>query len=468
MKRGIAKDKLLSAKQKAQQILEENKYEVSLNNVLYRRTVPSKKFYVHQWKWDSATHAMGLILVDPERAYDELRSLFAGQWENGMIPHMIFNPKETKYFPNAEVWGTKAFANGQIITSGITQPPLITKAVSYMYKQDPDRARSRAFVDEVIDKLIAHNMYLKKYRDPKDIGLLTIVHPWETGTDNSPRFDEAMERIELSEIPDRVKELAKQRTDIKVGKQAHRPTPQDYYRYLHLVDLFRLWSWDYTKIIEESPFAIQDVLFNSLWYESNRCLAKLCREAGREKDARKYEEWAEQTKEALLSSWNDEFEQFVDVDVARGRSILIRENTIATFLPLFIPDLPEPIMNGLMRKLTDPTEYATAFPVPTTAVNSPKFDLMRYWRGPTWPITNLFLIEGLGRQSHPEAKNLQDLLIEKTLTVIATQGFYEYYDPTLQQYNMEEIKEDEKLLGFGSFSWTAAIFLYLYLNYVVE
>jgi glycogen debranching enzyme len=464
----LKRETLLQARDRAVEILEENKYEVSLNKTQYRRTVPSKKFYVHQWKWDSATHAMGLIHVDPERAYDELRSLFAGQWENGMIPHMIFNPEETKYFPSSDVWGTGKHANGEIITSGITQPPLITKSILYLYEQDPDRERATAFVTEVIDKLVADHDYFKNFRDPHDIGLLTIVHPWETGTDNSPRFDDAMERIDLAEIPDRVKELSLRRTDIKVGKAAHRPTPQDYYRYLHLVDLFQQWDWDYNRIVEESPFAIQDVLFNSLWFEANRSMAMICEAVGLEDEAEKYTKWADQTREALLSLWSPEFNQFVDVDVANGRSEVIREDTNSTFLPLFIPDLPVPILEGLLGKLNNPDEYATPFPVPTTAMNSPKFDLMRYWRGPTWPITNLFIIEGLGRQDHPKARKIQQNLIHKTLEVIATQGFYEYYDPTLTQFQLSNKDKDEKALGFGSFSWTAAIYLYLYHNYMLK
>lgn len=449
----------------AKQILEDNKYEVSLNKTLYRRTVPSRKFYVHQWKWDSATHAMGLIHVDPERAYDEIRSLFAGQWENGMIPHMIFNPQETKYFPSADVWGTGRHAKGEIVTSGITQPPLITKSIVYLVENDPNSERAEGFIDEVHDYLVRDHAYFKKYRDPHDIGLLTIVHPWETGTDNSPRFDETMERIDLATIPERVKKLSLKRTDIKLGKEAHRPTPQDYYRYLHLVDLFQQWDWDYTKIIEESPFAMQDILFNSLWYEANRCMAMLCERRGHVEEAEKYKQWADQTKEALLSLWNPEFRQFVDVDVARGRSEIIREDTNATFMPLFISDLPSEIVNALLDKLEDPSEYGAEFPVPTTALNSPKFDLMRYWRGPTWPITNLFIIDGLGRQMNPRAQRLKEHIIDKTLEVIADQGFYEYYDPTLRNYQLSIKDADEKALGFGSFSWTAAIFLLLYHTY---
>jgi glycogen debranching enzyme len=112
--------------------------------------------------------------------------------------------------------------------------------------------------------------------------------------------------------------------------------------------------------------------------------------------------------------------------------------------------------------LSDPLEYASTLPVPSTALNNPKFDLARYWRGPTWPITNLFIIDGL--EAYPEYKKLQRSLLEKTLSVIAERGFFEYYNPVGEQVHLDEVQET---LGFGSFSWTAAIFLYLYNRYLV-
>src|SRR4051812_22107594 len=100
---------------KAEKILKENTYSLILNGKKYRRIVPSKEFYVHQWNWDSATHAMGLVHIDEELAFDEIRSLLSGQWENGLVAQITFNPTEKKYFPGPEFWGTEKFASGEII-----------------------------------------------------------------------------------------------------------------------------------------------------------------------------------------------------------------------------------------------------------------------------------------------------------------------------------------------------------------
>lgn len=78
--------------QDATSILGGNLRTVRINGREYRSTVPSKDYYVHQWNWDAAKVAMGLVHIDPRLAHDELRALVSGQLPNGMIPHVIYNP----------------------------------------------------------------------------------------------------------------------------------------------------------------------------------------------------------------------------------------------------------------------------------------------------------------------------------------------------------------------------------------
>ena len=56
-------------------------------------TRPAPRLYPHQWNWDSALIAIGWSHIDEERAQKEILSLFRGQWQNGMIPHILFNPE---------------------------------------------------------------------------------------------------------------------------------------------------------------------------------------------------------------------------------------------------------------------------------------------------------------------------------------------------------------------------------------
>lgn len=454
-------------RQKADEALLHNLYVATLNGVEYRRTVPSKEFYVHQWNWDSATVAMGLIHVDPDRAYDELYALVSGQWDNGLIAQITYNPGETKYYPQVEKWQTLAFGNGEILTSGITQPPVIGVAVEYVYNHSPDLVKANQFLEKVLPSVMKYHDYLKQYRDPEDSGLLTVVHPWESGTDNSPRWDGSYNHVDLEIIPQVVKDdVDNNRTDDKMGKASHRPTREDYYRFMGLVDLFAKMDWDYKRIVAESPFAVKDILFTSIWARANESLANIFEKLGRKEEAIKYLGYADQSRRALASTWSEEYQQYCDIDVAQGRYSPIVEPTNAMFLPLWAGAVTENQLPKLLKRLSDPKEFWPAYPVPTTSLSSHKFELTRYWRGPTWPVTNLFIIEGLMRYKESKlALALGIRLVDTTLEMIAKDGFYEYYDPTKGEARPGR-EDNATKFGFATFSWPAAIFINLYEQYV--
>jgi glycogen debranching enzyme len=144
--------------------------------------------------------------------------------------------------------------------------------------------------------------------------------------------------------------------------------------------------------------------------------------------------------------------------VAQGNHRPIAVPTNALFLPLYAGAATDQHLDVLLQRLSQPDEFSTAYPVPSTPINSQYFDKDRYWRGPTWPITNFFIIEGL-RQYASKNKNAAqqaNLLIARTLQMITENGFWEYFDPL-----DDGTKAGEKGMGFGSFSWTAAILIQL-------
>src|SRR4029450_7630300 len=108
--------------------------------------------------------------------------------------------------------------------------------------------------------------YLYRERTRDDDGLVEIWHPWESGMDNSPLWDEALARIS----PTREAMPDYERVDLDFVDAAQRPTDAEYDRYAYLVKLFRDWRYDSTRIREESPFVVHDVLFNSLLVQGNR------------------------------------------------------------------------------------------------------------------------------------------------------------------------------------------------------
>ena len=55
-------------------------------------TLPSRSTYPHQWNWDSALIALGWAELDPARAWTELETLAGARDEQGMLPHIAFQP----------------------------------------------------------------------------------------------------------------------------------------------------------------------------------------------------------------------------------------------------------------------------------------------------------------------------------------------------------------------------------------
>ncbi len=445
-----------AAAERAESVLRSNIVEVTVGDKRLRHAIPSPAFYVHQWFWDSCCHAMGLAHIGPEDAVDELRSLVAGQWRNGQIGAITYNPAEYSYYPKAECWDTAEFSAAGIVAAGIAQPPLLAISVERVAAQ-LDVVQREAFLAEILPSVVSYHEYLRRHRDPEESGLLTMIHPWESGCDNSPRWDRSLATISVDDVPTQViEDVDKNRSDTVTGKTSHRPNQDDYYRYMYLVHLYNELHWDVDTIVATSPFAIKDILFNSAWVRANESLARLTNDAV-------YEEWAEQGRAGLHKTWDAERRQFCDVDVSNGKWEPIHESTIAMFTPLWCAAAEGEVLDGLLARLSDPEEFWPECPVPTTGLNSSKFDLLRYWRGPTWPITNTILIEGLLRtgETSERARLLGNQLLASTLDMIADHGFSEYYQPT-------GTSEAGALLGFGRFSWSAALFLHLFHSFASE
>jgi Mannosylglycerate hydrolase MGH1-like glycoside hydrolase domain len=113
-------------------------------NWLGAATRPGPRLYPHQWSWDSAFHAIGWSHLDWDRATTELRTLFAAQWPDGLLPHIVFHDGAAAYFPGPDVSATP---RGN--TSGIVQPPLHATAAWLVARRAPSPEAARAFVGEL-------------------------------------------------------------------------------------------------------------------------------------------------------------------------------------------------------------------------------------------------------------------------------------------------------------------------------
>ena len=93
-----------------------------INNRRKGYTLPTNnKLYPAQWNWDSGFIALGYSCFNLNFALKEIDTLLKGQWNDGMVPHILFHETNTNYYPNYTAWN----CGNKIHSSGITQPPIL-------------------------------------------------------------------------------------------------------------------------------------------------------------------------------------------------------------------------------------------------------------------------------------------------------------------------------------------------------
>ena len=218
------------------------------NNWRETHTVPSFNLYPHQWSWDSAFISIGNSHFNQERAQKELISMFEGQWKNGMLPHIIFRSKES-YFPGPDYWDVEISEHApELPTSGITQPPVHAIAALNIYKNALDKEKIISFLERIFPKIHSFHKYLFTKRDPEKTGLITIFHPWESGFDNSIRWDEALSKITVKNLP------KYKRIDIQKVDTTERPSNEAYDKYVYLIEIMKKYKYDDDEIYKIIPF----------------------------------------------------------------------------------------------------------------------------------------------------------------------------------------------------------------------
>lgn len=395
-------------------------------------TVPTHGLYPFQWNWDSAFVAMGFATYDIDRALRELERLAEGQWDDGMIPHIVFHAPADSYFPGPEVWGTRH----RIATSGITQPPVFASALRFI----ADRAdasfepRIRALF-AVADR---YHRWFAAARDPEGRGLVSTLHNWETGRDNSPEWD-----VPFARVPETTTTVIRRRDTGHVDGSM-RPTDADYRRYIHLVDLYRSLDWNPAAMLAATPFRIADIGTNAILLAAEEALLDLAHRLGEGPAAAGISARISRLSQGLSGLWNEERGWYLSRDLLASAPIAVR--TSAGLLAL-LTAVPGRAQVEQMAGVTAAHLDAVTIGIASTLPGEPGFEPKRYWRGPVWAIVNWMIAEGFRRHG---ATGLSERIRAATLQAIGRQGFGEYFDPTTGA-----------ALGGNTFSWTAAIALIL-------
>ena len=407
--------------------------KVLLGNRKKGYTLPTNNnLYPAQWNWDSGFIALGYSHFNLKYAFDEINTLLEGQWKDGMIPHILFHDLSTNYYPNHSVWN----CGNKIKSSGITQPPVLAIVLKRIL--DKNIIKDEGKIKSIIKKVKKYHKWLIKYRDPKNSGLVSILHPWESGYDNSPLWDEPLNAIKIE------KNLKYVRGDNKVVNPDFRPLDIDYDRYVTIKNHLRKNKYNPKKLYENSMFNVVDVGFNSIFLKANKDLLYLLKKFNLEyKDIKKYVLKSENKIEKL---YDKKTKGFINYDLKNKKKIIVP--SITNYFILFA-DLKNQTINKKIIKNLKNHNQTKKYIFSSIEPNHKKFEEKRYWRGPVWINCNWIIYQGLKNKD----KNFANKIKEKTINLIKKNGFFEYYS-----------FKTGKAFGANNFSWTASLFLDLILE----
>jgi glycogen debranching enzyme len=221
-------------------------------------------------------------------------------------------------------------------------------------------------------------------------GLIELCHPWESGCDDSPRWDDLC--------------------------PAGWSTPRWYDMKGTLLDTIQRSSEG--SPVANPAFAVGSVGFTALVAFNAIELATVT-------DNERLRADSVTLAEALAGRWDSELVTWVDDGPTAGGSGRLR--TIDALLPLLLaPHLPPEQVRQATRALTNPAAHGAPFGPTGVHRAEPTFAASTYWRGSSWPQLTYLLALATSRAG--ESDETASLTSSLRAGAISS-GWAEHWDP---------------------------------------
>lgn len=330
-------------------------------------TVPNPTTYPWQWLWDSCFHALVWLRLGDERAMIEIASSLSDIGPSGFVAHMRY-PSDPGFA--SAFWGRSG-------TSCITQPPMYGHVVAELVRA------GAAVPEELVDRAGRALRFLTQHRARTASGLIQVVHPWETGCDDSTRWD------------------------------AWRSDPEDLPAWYDTKgDLVRSIRFDSDGgPIDNPAFRCAPVGFNALVAFNSAELASVTGDDELRADA-------DEIGLALSDRWDPARATWVDD--GDGASTSGGHPTLDGLLPALVTDVG---CAEALAAVVDPEAFLGPFGIRGTSSAHPTYRPDRYWRGPAWPQLEYLVALAASRSGQ---SSVADVVATATVSGTIASGWAEY------------------------------------------
>ncbi len=288
---------------------------------------PNPGTYPHRWLWDSCFHAVAWAALGDERAVTELRTTLASRFASGFVPHMAYHGPTIARGPREDA-------------SSLTQPPVFAHAAALVKRV------GLPVDDELVEGCRAGLRALLDLRRD-NLGMVVILHPWEAGWDDSPRWD---------------------------GWAGRRDWERDHWTQVDL-DLVDALHFDEEGVARNSDaFVVASAGFTAIAAHAAICLAGLTFDPLWAAEARDLADAIDRT------CWDEELGYWVD-HVHVGDPLGAATPTLDGLLPALVTT-DEAKGRRAVEHLRE--RFVREHGVAYVAVDDPTFHPDQYWRGTAW------------------------------------------------------------------------------------
>ena len=393
----------------------------------------SYKWFNGFWAWDSWKQAVATVNFNEELAKNNIRALFDYQitkndkirpQDAGVIIDAIFYNKDEDRDGDGGNWNERN-----------SKPALAAWAVWEVYKVTEDKE----FLKEMYPKLKEYHNWWYTNRDFDKNGIaeyggmvhrlnntseeIILAAAWESGMDNAVRFD-----VEGYGVDDEgVKVL--ENKDLKGNLIGY-------------------------SINQES------VDLNSFLYAEKIYLSNMAEVLGLPKEKKEYLKSAKKVKEYVNKNMFDEETGYyydLQIDENGNKKLLVnRGKGTEGYIPLWANLSTKKEAKRVVENIMNKNVMNTYLPFPTSAKDNPKYNPVKYWRGPVWLDQAYFGIIGLNNYGYKkEAQDLSIKLFENSEGLLTDGVIRENYNP-----------ETGEGLHCSNFSWSASVYYLIYKDFL--